>query len=233
MESFNLEAQNREITGKQVSQLRRKGIIPAVVYGGGSDSRNISMDFGKFTKLYDEAGDSSLIDLAVGGEKPVKVLVHDVQYDPLYDRITHVDFRQVNMKEELEAEVGLTFIGEASAVKQFGGILVQNMDSVTARCLPSDLVPEIEVDLSTLSELNDTIRVRDIAPPPGMKFMNEPDDVIAVVNEPISEEEFEKLEGEVEEKVGEVEVEGEEKPEEAPGEEEAKGAPAEVPPSVS
>lgn len=211
METYALTAQKRATTGKQVSALRGKGIIPACVYGGGSENRNLQLELGVFEKLYRNAGDSSLIDLAVDSETPVKVLVHDVQYDPIYDRITHVDFRQVNMKEKLETDIEVRLIGESPAVKGLGAILVQNKDTVGVRCLPGDLVNHIDIDVSSLKQFDDSIRVKDVVPPPGIEFTDDPEDSIAYAEEPISEEELAKLNEAVVEDVTAVKVEGEEK----------------------
>ena len=190
MEALKLEAKTRVIKGKQVKQLRTAGQIPAVVYGHGIASQDISLDLRAFEKVLRQAGESSLIDLAVGDAAVVKVLVHDVQHDPLRSTIIHADLRQVNMKEKLEANVTLKFVGEAPAVKALGAILLRNMDTVTVRCLPQYLVHEIEVDLSNLKNLDDQITIGSLVLPEGMEFVNGAEEVIAIAQTPISEEEL-------------------------------------------
>ena len=190
MEALKLEAKTRTIKGKQVKQLRTKGEIPAVVYGHGVASSDITLDLRAFEKAVRTAGESSLIDLAVDGAAPVKVLIHDVQHHPLRSTIIHADLRQVNMKEKLEANVTLKFVGEAPAVKALGAILLRNMDSVLVRCLPQDLVHEIEVDLGNLKNFDDQLTVGDLALPEGMEFVNGAEEVIAIAQTPISEEEL-------------------------------------------
>ncbi|HSD12678.1 MAG TPA: 50S ribosomal protein L25 [Patescibacteria group bacterium] len=211
MEALKLEAKKREVKGKKVKKLRTEGQIPAVVYGHGVESKDLAVDYRAFEKLFAKAGESSLVDLAVEGGSPVKVLIHAVQFDPLKGKISHVDFRQVNMKEKLDAEVILKFVGEAPAVKTSGAILVRNMDTITVRCLPGDLVHEIEVDLSKLANLDDRITVADIAPPPGIEFQAQPGELIVVANAPISEEELASLEAKPEADVSAVKVATEEK----------------------
>lgn len=193
MEAIILEVQKRDITGKKVKRLRAQGQVPAVVYGGGSEPRNAVVAYGVFEKFYRNVGMSSLIDLKVGDDAPVKVLIQYVQRDPIYGRFVHIDFRQVNMKEEIETNIDLVFEGEAPAVKAKGGFLVRNLDSVAVRCLPDALVSEIKIDLGSLEEFGDMIKVKDLQIPEGIRIMTSEDATIAVVNEPISEEELSKL----------------------------------------
>ncbi len=211
MEALKLEAKKRDVVGKQVKQLREEGVIPAVVYGHGVEAKNITVDFRAFEKALRQAGESSLVDLVINGDEAVKVLIQDVQYDPLKSRAIHADFRQVNMKEKLEADVILKLVGEAPAVKALGAILVRNLNAVTVRCLPQYLVHEIEVDLGTLKNFDDSIKVGDITPPEGMEFMNGPEELIVLAQQPISEDELAALEAKPEADVTAVKAANEEK----------------------
>lgn len=222
MEAIALEAQKRDVTGKQVKQLRNQGQVPGVVYGAGSEPRNVAVTYGVFEKLYRNAGDSSLIDLKVGDDEPVKVLVQTIQKDPIYGRYTHIDFRQVDMKQEIETDIELLLEGEAPVVKGKGGILVRNLDKVSVRCLPTALVSNISVDLGSLEDFGQSIRVKDLQVPEGIEILTSENDSIVVVNEPISEEELAKLDETVVEDVAAVESEGEKKEGETAAGEEAK-----------
>ena len=188
---FKLNAEIREATGNQVGALRREGKVPAVVYGPGVQNRNLMLDYREIEKVYAQAGESTLVDLVVGDGKPVKVIVQDIQRDPLKNLLTHVDFLQVNMSEKMTASIALKFIGESPAVKALGALLVYNLDDIEVSCLPQDLVSHIDIDLSKLTEIGDSIKVGDITPPSGMEFMTEPDVSIVVANAPTSESEFE------------------------------------------
>jgi large subunit ribosomal protein L25 len=211
MEALKLEAKKRDIVGKQVKQLREEGMIPAVVYGHGVEAKNVAVDFRAFEKTLRQAGESSLVDLAINGDEAVKVLIQDVQYDPLRSTVIHADFRQVNMKEKLEANVILKLVGEAPAVKTLGAILVRNIGTIGVRCLPQYLVHEIEVDLSVLKNFDDSIKVGDITPPEGMEFMNGPEELIVLAQQPISEDELAALETKPEADVTAVKAANEEK----------------------
>jgi len=218
METVKLAAKGRTVKGKQVKTLRTAGVVPAVVYGHGVASRPVEVDYKLFEKVLDKAGESTLVDLSVDGAAPVKVLIQDVQRDPLKDTITHVDLRQVKMTEKLEVDIEINFIGEAPAVKESGAILVRSMSIISARCLPGDLVHAIDVDLTGLKAIGDIIKVKDLKAPKGIEFLAHPNEVIAVVNEPISEAELKELEAKPVEDVGAVKVEAEEKKAAAEGE---------------
>lgn len=211
MEALKLEATSRQIKGKKVKTLRSAGTVPAVVYGHGIPSRDISLDFRTFEKVARQAGESSLVDLAIDGAAPVKVLVHEIQYHPLKDTIIHADLRQVRMDEKLEANIAIKFVGEAPAVKAFGALLVRNLDALSVRCLPQDLVHEIEVDITGLKNFEDRISVGDIAAPSGVEFLNGPEEVIIIAAQPISEEELAALETKPEANLADVKVATEEK----------------------
>lgn len=178
---------------KLSAQLREKGeklpkeLLPAVIYGSGSVNRSLKLNKVAFDKVYEEAGESALIDLEIDGQI-VPVLVKDLAYDPIKNFITHVDFYQVDMNKKITTEIPLVFVGESKAVKD-GGSLVKNKDVVEVECLPSALVPEIEVDLSVLKEIHDSIKVKDLNLPKGMEAMLEPEEVIAIVVEQEVEEE--------------------------------------------
>jgi len=215
METVKLTAKTRSVKGKQVKTLRAKDLIPAAVYGHGVKNIDVEIDRREFEKTLDKAGESTLIDLSVDGGESVKVLIQEVQREPLKSGVLHVDLRQVKMTEKLEADIEFNFVGEAPAVKEIGGIMVRSMDTVPVRCLPQYLVPSIDVDLAGLKAFGDMIKIKDIKPPEGMEFLAEPEAVVVVINEPISEEELKELEAKPVEDVGTVKVEAEEKKAEA------------------
>jgi len=194
METFVLEAQERDVTGKKVSSLREKGLIPGVLYGHKVAGKMVSVSEIPFTKVFQKAGESTLVDLVVDGNPAVKVLIYDIQKDPLTDRFAHVDFYQVDMTEKLTTEIPLKFIGESRAVKELGGILVKSVQELKVRCLPGDLVHEIVVDISSLKTFDDVIKVSDIALPSGIATLEHASDVVVNVTPPLSEAELKKLE---------------------------------------
>jgi large subunit ribosomal protein L25 len=199
-----LKVEIREVTGKKVKQLRQKDMIPAVMYGNKIESQNLLVNYLDFKRVYDKAGESSLIELETKGKK-VNVLVHDIQLDPLSGKFSHVDFFQVNMKEEVETEIPLEFVGESPAVKELGGVLVKSLDEITVKCLPADLPEKYEIDVSKLATFDDVIAVKDLKVSDKVEILTDSETIIALVQEPRSEEELESLEEKVEEDVTKVE----------------------------
>lgn len=212
--TFTIAAATRE--AGNADALRKDARIPAVVYGPEIDPISISVSYRDFDKLYNEAGESSLIDLAVEGLKEtVTVLIQDVQYDPVKGTIQHADFRQINMGEAIDATVELTFVGQAPAVKELGGTLNANLDSVSVTCLPKDLVSHIDVDLSVLATFDDAITIADLQLPEGVEVTDAPDTLVANVSAPLTEEQLAAMEATQDADVDSVEVEGKKKDEES------------------
>lgn len=201
--AITLKATVREIVGKKVAKLRSEDLIPAVMYGNKIASQNLAVNYVDFKRVYAKAGESALIELEVAGKK-VSVLIHDIQLAPMSGKVSHIDFFQVNMKEEVETEIPLEFVGESAAVKALGGVLVKNMDAIAVKCLPSDLPEKYEIDLSALATFEDVIAVKDLKVSDKVEIMLEGETVIAMVSAPRSEESLAELDQKVEEDVSKV-----------------------------
>lgn len=201
---MELKAEKREILGGKVNALRKEGFIPAELYGHGKENMHLTVSGKEFTKVFKEAGESTVITLVIGKEK-TPALIHDVNTDPISDAVLHVDFYAVNMNEEIETEVQFVFVGEPMAVKAQGGVLVKSMHEIEVRALPANLPHEIEVDLSALENIHDSIHVKDLKVKGGVVLLAEPDAVVATVIEQEAEEESAPM------TVADVKVEGEEK----------------------
>jgi len=177
-----------KLKAKIRKELKRDGLIPAIVYGHKTKNTPIEVDYADFDKLYEQAGETTLISLEFNDEKRV-VLIHDVQIDPVTDKYIHIDFYQVKMDEKIKAEVALNFIGQAPAVIEHGGILVKNMDKLEIEALPKDLPHEIEVDVSRLKQIEDHICVRDLDIPKGVEVLVGKEQVVAMIASPKVQEE--------------------------------------------
>jgi len=208
--ALELTAQAREITGKKVRQLRNTGEIPAVLYGHNIKPLNLSVSSRDFDKIFGEAGETSLVSLALGGKKH-NVLIHDFERDPLSGDVLHVDFYEVKMDEKIKTKVQLKFIGESAAVKSEGGILIHALSEVEVEALPQDLPKEILADISVLAAFGDKIKISDLKVSSGVKILAQEEEIVATVTPPRSDKELADLEEKPQEEVGEIKVVGEEK----------------------
>jgi large subunit ribosomal protein L25 len=182
-----------------------KDEIPGILYGRKIENVMVWLDRKKFNNLYEETGESTVFKLALDGKDERNVLIKEVQKDVLSGDPRHVDFYQVRMDEEIEAEVELVFKGESAAVKELGGILVKNIDAVEVKCLPGDLPPEIEVDITPIKTFDDYIYIKDLPISEKVEVLADAETVVAMVSPPRSEEELAGLETEVKEDVTKVE----------------------------
>ena len=162
--------------------------LAGVLYGKGVETRSLKFNYNDFVKLFEEAGESNLINLNLG-DQVIPVLIKETQKDALKNTFIHADFYQVNMKEKVKTEIPLEFIGESKAVKELGGVFIANIDAIAVECLPGDLVDHIDVDISALTEFGDVIRLHEIKVPKGMELMHESNEVICGVEEPKKVEE--------------------------------------------
>jgi large subunit ribosomal protein L25 len=210
----------RTVLGKKVKTLRQDGITPANIYGHGIPSLAVQVATADLARTIRIAGRNTMLQLHVEGEKKRRpVFFRDVQRNPTTDEFLHVDFYQVSLKEKIRLEVPLIMVGEAPAVSVHQGILLQSVNALTIEGLPTDLPPHIEVDVSGLEEIDDSVHVKDLDVSPDVTLMVDPELVVAKVAAPRLVEEEEVEEEEVEEE--EVE-EGAEAVEEEKVEEEAK-----------
>ncbi|MEK7202309.1 MAG: 50S ribosomal protein L25 [Patescibacteria group bacterium] len=191
MESVALAARSRELTGKKVKTLRLKGDIPGVVYGHGLDSTPIVAEKVALKKAYAKAGSGTLVDLTIGEQKPIKVLFHEPQLHYLNGEPIHFDLYAVKMDEEIETTIPIIFVGISPAVDELEGNFIANRDELTIRCLPGNLIPNVEVDISILKTFDDSIKVSDIQVPETVQIQDEMEETVALVSAPRSEEELE------------------------------------------
>lgn len=188
MQTTILEVQSRDPALKS-KDLRKGGFIPAQYYGRGVENKSIKMDYQTFRKLYRTAGKTTVLELNVDGKEKCNALVNAIQYDPVSDSITHVDFINVRMDQVLQTKIPLKFVGMSLAVKDLGGILTHNLNEIEIKCLPKDLVPFIEVSIDSIVDFRSYVRIRDLNIPAGITVLNKPGDVVVTAVAPKDEEE--------------------------------------------
>lgn len=161
MQTFDLKAQKRTVTGKKVKTIRSEGLVPGHIFGHNIESVNVQANSREFVKVWHEAGETGIVNLDVEGKvEPVmirSVAQHHVTSSPL-----HVDFYKVNMSEKVTVNVPLEIIGEAPAVEQKVGLLLTPVTEIEVEALPSDLPESIQVDVTTLAGVGDAIKVSDL-----------------------------------------------------------------------
>jgi large subunit ribosomal protein L25 len=189
MEQIELKTQKRKVLGKKVKNLRREGLVPAVLYGHETDSVPLQVEERELNRILAQAGGHRLIALKVGrSRKRQMALARDVQWDVITGKPLHVDFYAVVMTEKITTEVPLVFVGEAPAVDEVGVILLQGLDEIEIECLPGDLIEAIEVDLSGLEEMDQAIYVKDLRLPPTIDLLTDTEELVAKVTWAAAEE---------------------------------------------
>lgn len=196
MATIALKANERKVFGKKVKNLRAHGEIPAILYGKKAENKNLSLNGNEFEKVLNSAGTSTLVDLEIGKDEKTKILIHEPQRDPVTDKILHVDLYKVDMKQEIHTEIPLKFEGVSAAVEELEGNLITGKDALEIECLPENLVSEIKVDIALLKTFEDLIKVNDLNIPQGIKVLDDPEEIIAQVTPPRSDEELQEMETE-------------------------------------
>ena len=178
---LTIDAKIRELKGRKTEELRREGMIPAVLYGPGVENKDLTVTGKEFANLFRQAGKSSLVGLRVENEaKNFMVLINDLSVDPVSGKTIHIDFYQPDLKKEIEADVPLVFVGESPAVKDLGGTLIKNFDEIAVKALPADLPREIKVDISVLKNFDDAIAVKDLTVAGKVELLKNPEEIVAL-----------------------------------------------------
>ena len=210
MEQLKLQATPRTVIGKQVKQLRREGLLPGIIYGRSIEPLAVQFDAHEARSIANQAGSSSLINVYVAGTPtPYSVIIRDVQWDYLKRVLIHLDLQALSMTEKVRVQISINLVGAAAAVEELGGVLLHLVNEVDAECLPSALVPAIDVDISELTQIGDSISVKDVVVPEGIEILTDAEETVVQISAVIEEvEEVEEVVVELE--AGEVEVVGEE-----------------------
>lgn len=204
-ETIVLEAARREQTGKEVRHLRAEGIIPGVLYGPTFDAINLQVEWAKLRPVLMEAGGSQIIQINLEGEE-YNALVRHVQRAPLRGDVLHIDFYRVRMDVAIRTEVPITLVGNADHLEDLGGVLIHEMNSVEVECLPGDLPAEVQIDISGLAEIGDSILAAALPELPGVTYHVDPGDVVVATTYLQRAEEEEEEEEEILEEGDEPEL---------------------------
>jgi large subunit ribosomal protein L25 len=221
-ERVKLEVKERERRGSQdARRLRREGLIPGVLYGNGKQAHAFCVPERELRRVLTGAGGThAILDVVVEGKKTVHPsILKEAQRDRLRDRLIHVDLLEVRLDRAIQATVSVQLIGEAQGSKE-GGVLSQVTREVTVEALPMEIPEHLELDVSGMA-IGDTLRIADLPVSEGVRFVDDPDAVLATVTMPTRVVEPEEMleEGEEGEEAGAPEGGAE-----APAEPEAQAA---------
>jgi large subunit ribosomal protein L25 len=174
-----LEAQQRTPgTKNDARRVRKQGKVPAVVYGAGKQAMPVSVDPRQVSRiLHSATGHNTVFDLAFDGER-TKAMIVDWQYEPIKGSLLHIDVKRIAMDQKLKVNVPIELVGEASGVKQQGGILEQIAREVEVECLPGDIPNQIELNVADLV-FGMVLRVSDLPKNDKVKFLTDPDQPVA------------------------------------------------------
>jgi large subunit ribosomal protein L25 len=209
MEKLNLNVTNRTITGKKVKTLRNQGLIPMNMFGHRTDSQALQCDLSQLNKILPVAGTNIPISINIDGEtkdaSETICFVRDLQWDPISDKLLHVDLYRVDTSRTVTIEVPITLTGTSDAIINMGGTLIQPVSSVTVQGLPLNIPREYVLDISALDSFDKSILISDLETDDSIELMNPEDQMLARVLPPRIEEE-----PVVETEEGEEGIEGEE-----------------------
>lgn len=190
MDEITLKANKRTIIGKQVSALRRAGILPAIIYGTGIEPVPLELNAHEASRILKEVSGSTLLTLQIGSQKHAAI-VRDVQIDVLRRELIHIDFLKVALDSVIRTTVPVSTTGEAPAVIDLGGVLVLGLSQLEIEAMPGDLPDTIIVDLSPLTEINSSITVKDIFAGKDVTVLSDENEILARVVAQAIEEEIE------------------------------------------
>lgn len=186
MEKLVLNAQKRD-SGENVRDLRQSKVIPAVVYGHKQETISIKLDNSELLRVYRKAWENHVVELDLDGTK-IDVLFHEVQKNPVTEDFWHIDFYAVTKWEKVHTHIPLTFVWTPKAKTEHGAIIEDLVKNLEVKCLATDLVDSIEIDLTKLVNIWDTIRVSDLTVK-NIEILNATDEVLVVAWKPKVHEE--------------------------------------------
>lgn len=191
--SYQLSVERRESRPRStLSELRRQGRVPGVVYGKDVDNELVHLNGPEFLRFLQQEGTSSVIQLSFPDGKSRQVMIREIQQDRIKDRIVHVDFKEVKMNEPVDTAVPVELKGEAPGVKE-GGILQQQLRTIDIRCLPDRIPDQLEVDISELG-IGESIQTNQLNLPSGVELLAEMEVIASVLPPQMEQEEQETAE---------------------------------------
>jgi large subunit ribosomal protein L25 len=181
VKALSISARPREQRGRHLGSLRRNGMIPAVVYGHNQPSLAFETDARSLERLWHHAGKTTLLDLEIEGGSTRKVIIREIQFSPRTGALAHVDFFAPNLRQKTVADVPVVLVGEAPAVEQKLGLLLQVSTTLKVECLPGDLPSQLHADVSGLDVLDSHLVAAEVELPAKVTLLSDPGEVVAKI----------------------------------------------------
>jgi large subunit ribosomal protein L25 len=190
MQMQELSIKRRAGTGKQVAkQLRRQGAVPAILYGGTQTEPVVVDPKAVLRMIAGHAGTTQLLTLKMDGDGGSRLaIIRAMQFDPVTERLLHVDLQEVSADKPITVRVSVHPVGEAVGVRDTKGILNLVLHDVTVSCLPTAIPDRIDADVSALA-IGDVLTIADLTVPVAVRILNDPGQAVATVSPPMAEEE--------------------------------------------
>ena len=183
MEDLKLKATHRMVLGKKARFLRRQGVTPTHLYGHNVKSAALQCETSELQSLLAHAGRTRLVSLEVDGERAKSVFIREIQRDAITRELRHVDFYQVKRTRKIAVDVPIVLVGEAPALKFKGRMLVHGINSLNVECLPTNVPPQIDIDITQLEEVEQAINVKDIVLDPEITVHADPEQLVVKISE--------------------------------------------------
>lgn len=187
MDRIKLSAEERKILGKKIKKIRKEGLLPANLFGKKIKSIALQLPLSDFQKAFEEAGETGLIDLKVG-ESTHPVLIHHLQTNPVTGAFLHADFHEVSLTEKTTAKVPVVLTGEAPAITQGLGVLINPISEIEVEALPQDLPENLMVDISKLEAVDQAITIADLKVDSKIEVKVAPEEIVVKIG-PLEKEE--------------------------------------------
>ena len=190
MQMQELTVKRREGIGKQIAKrLRREGLVPAILYGG-AKTEPVTVDPRAVLRMIaGHEGSTQLLTLKFDGDGggTRMAIIRAMQFDPVTERLLHVDLQEVSADKAITVRVAVHPVGEAIGVKETKGILNLVLHEVTVSCLPTAIPERIDADVTALA-IGDVLTIGDLRAPEGVRIVNDPGQAVATVSPPMAEE---------------------------------------------
>lgn len=181
-DKLNLSVKKRSVFGKKLKKLRREGLIPANIYGPEFKSTSVSINVKDFIKIYRVAKETRVVYLNLDKEE-IPILIKNLQRHPVTDIVLHADFRKIDLKKKIETNVPVKVMGASEAVNQKAGVLLTLTESLLIEALPENIPHEIVVDISSLKDIGQEVKVADLPKSDKYEVKDQPNKVVVSVVE--------------------------------------------------